>query len=55
MMDFELKLEKPDTSRAWKSALTMGLAYFFGTCSGSLPPHRPPPQELTHLQADSFP
>ena len=30
MMDFELQLEKPNTSRAWISALTMGLAYFIG-------------------------
>lgn len=30
MMDFELKLEEPDVSRAWISALTMGLSYFIG-------------------------
>lgn len=30
MMDFELRLEKPATSRAWISALTMGLSYFIG-------------------------
>lgn len=30
MMDFELKLEKPNVSRAWISAATMGLAYFIG-------------------------
>ncbi|RDL40168.1 uncharacterized protein BP5553_00147 [Venustampulla echinocandica] len=30
MMDFELKLEKPNISRAWISAATMGLAYFIG-------------------------
>lgn len=30
MMDFELKLEKPNVSRAWISAATMGLAYFVG-------------------------
>ncbi|PMD47088.1 DUF125-domain-containing protein [Hyaloscypha variabilis F] len=30
MMDFELKLEKPKVSRAWISAVTMGLAYFIG-------------------------
>jgi vacuolar iron transporter family protein len=30
MMDFELKLEKPNVGRAWISALTMGLSYFFG-------------------------
>ncbi|KAF3761399.1 DUF125-domain-containing protein, partial [Cryphonectria parasitica EP155] len=30
MMDFELQLQEPDTSAAWKSAATMGLAYFVG-------------------------
>ncbi|KAK7987102.1 VIT family-domain-containing protein [Apiospora saccharicola] len=30
MMDFELKLEKPDPNRAWISAVTMGLSYFIG-------------------------
>ncbi|KAK8017038.1 hypothetical protein PG993_015227 [Apiospora rasikravindrae] len=30
MMDFELRLEKPDANRAWISALTMGLSYFVG-------------------------
>jgi len=30
MMTFELKLEKPDTSRAWISAATMGASYFIG-------------------------
>lgn len=30
MMDFELKLEKPNISRAWISAATMGAAYFIG-------------------------
>jgi VIT1/CCC1 family predicted Fe2+/Mn2+ transporter len=30
MMDFELKLEKPEVSRAWISAVTMGLSYFIG-------------------------
>jgi len=30
MMDFELKLAKPNVSRAWISAATMGLAYFIG-------------------------
>jgi vacuolar iron transporter family protein len=30
MMDFELKLEKPETSDAWYSALAMGLSYFLG-------------------------
>jgi predicted membrane protein (TIGR00267 family) len=30
MMDFELKLEKPNRSTAWISALVMGLSYFLG-------------------------
>ena len=30
MMDFELKLEKPNVNRAWISAATMGIAYFIG-------------------------
>jgi predicted membrane protein (TIGR00267 family) len=30
MMDFELKLEKPNVSRAWISAATMGSSYFIG-------------------------
>lgn len=30
MMDFELKLEKPNVSRAWISGLTMGISYFIG-------------------------
>lgn len=30
MMDFELKLEKPNVSRAWISAATMGASYFMG-------------------------
>jgi len=30
MMRFELGLEKPDPSRAWKSALTIALAYIVG-------------------------
>ncbi len=30
MMDFELKLDKPNVSRAWISAATMGAAYFIG-------------------------
>ncbi|KAI9716628.1 MAG: hypothetical protein M1828_007606 [Chrysothrix sp. TS-e1954] len=30
MMDFVLKLEKPNVSRAWISAGTMGAAYFIG-------------------------
>jgi predicted membrane protein (TIGR00267 family) len=29
-MDFELKLEKPNVSRAWISAATMGMSYFIG-------------------------
>lgn len=29
-MDFELKLEKPNYSRAWISAATMGSSYFVG-------------------------
>jgi len=36
MMDFELKLEKPNVSRAWISAATMGLAYFIGRLSSCL-------------------
>lgn len=30
MMDFELQLQEPDTTAAWKSAATMGLSYFVG-------------------------
>lgn len=30
MMDFELKMEKPDINRVWISALTLGLSYFIG-------------------------
>lgn len=30
MMDFELKLEKPATSRRWIAALSMGLSYLLG-------------------------
>lgn len=30
MMDFELRLEKPNVSRAWISAATMGFSYFIG-------------------------
>ena len=33
MMDFELKLEKPNVSRAWISAATMGASYFIGEWS----------------------
>ena len=32
LMDFELKIEKPNVSRAWISAGTMGLSYFIGVC-----------------------
>ena len=35
MMDFELKLEKPNVSRAWISAGTMGAAYFIGVSPGT--------------------
>jgi hypothetical protein len=35
MMDFELKLEKPNVSRAWISAATIGAAYFIGILSTS--------------------
>lgn len=30
MMDFELRLSKPNISRAWISAATMGISYFLG-------------------------
>lgn len=30
MMDFELRLEKPNVSRAWISGATMGMSYFVG-------------------------
>lgn len=30
MMDFKLKTEEPDPSRAWISAGVMGMAYFLG-------------------------
>jgi hypothetical protein len=30
MMDFELKLEKPNISQGWISAATMGISYFIG-------------------------
>lgn len=33
MMDFELKLEKPNVSQAWISAATMGISYFVGMSS----------------------
>lgn len=42
MMDFELKLEKPNVSRAWISAATMGAAYFVGVPPPFLPPAPPP-------------
>jgi hypothetical protein len=34
-MNFELRLEKPNVSRAWISAGTMGLAYFIGKTNSS--------------------
>ncbi|RHZ59370.1 hypothetical protein Glove_364g29 [Diversispora epigaea] len=37
MMKFELNLEKPDPSRAWKSAFTIGISYFLGGCVPLLP------------------
>ncbi|KAK7518978.1 Ccc1 family [Phyllosticta citriasiana] len=37
MMDFELKLEKPALSRAWISALVMGISYFLGGLVPMLP------------------
>lgn len=37
MMDFELKLDKPNVSRAWISAATMGMAYFIGQYSPTNP------------------
>jgi predicted membrane protein (TIGR00267 family) len=37
MMDFELKLEKPDTSKCWISALVMGMSYFVGGLIPMLP------------------
>jgi len=37
MMDFELRLEKPGGSRAWISALTMGMSYFVGGLVPMLP------------------
>jgi vacuolar iron transporter family protein len=30
MMDFKLKIEEPDPSRAWISAAAMGISYFLG-------------------------
>lgn len=36
-MDFELKLQRPRTSHAWLSALSMGLAYFFGGLTPMIP------------------
>ena len=38
MMDFELKIEEPNVSRAWISAGTMGISYFIGMdiCSAIL-------------------
>ncbi|CAG8435827.1 6879_t:CDS:10 [Diversispora eburnea] len=37
MMKFELNLEKPDPSRAWKSAFTIGISYLLGGCVPLLP------------------
>ncbi|KAK3944399.1 VIT family-domain-containing protein [Diplogelasinospora grovesii] len=37
MMDFELRLPEPDVSRAWISALTMGMSYFVGGLVPMLP------------------
>jgi predicted membrane protein (TIGR00267 family) len=37
MMDFEFKLQKPRKSQAWMSALSMGLAYFFGGLMPMIP------------------
>lgn len=37
MMDFELQLPEPDTTAAWKSAITMGLSYFVGGLVPMLP------------------
>ena len=36
MMAFELRLEKPKTSRNWISALVMGSSYFIGQCTTSM-------------------
>ncbi|GIJ99646.1 hypothetical protein Aspvir_003647 [Aspergillus viridinutans] len=36
MMDFELKLEKPNVSQAWISAATMGISYFIGAIIPSI-------------------
>jgi predicted membrane protein (TIGR00267 family) len=37
MMDFELKLARPKTSRRWISALSMGLSYLLGGLVPMLP------------------
>jgi predicted membrane protein (TIGR00267 family) len=37
MMDFELRLDKPNVSRAWVSAATMGVSYFLGGLVPMLP------------------
>lgn len=47
MMTFELKLEKPNVSRAWISAATMGVAYFVGMSPHSLRPGPPPSSRPT--------
>lgn len=53
MMDFELKLQKPNVSRAWISAATMGAAYFIGM--SDLVPLRPSlPDTQVRLVADSY-
>ncbi|KFH43150.1 Vacuolar iron transporter-like protein [Hapsidospora chrysogenum ATCC 11550] len=40
MMDFELKLERPLPSQPFRSALTMGMAYFIGQYTWTLASHR---------------
>lgn len=47
MMNFELRLEKPNVSRAWISAGTMGLAYFIGKTNSS---EITPPLSPTNFQ-----
>ncbi|KAL5598312.1 hypothetical protein BROUX41_003629 [Berkeleyomyces rouxiae] len=37
MMDYELKMSRPDASRAWLSGLTMGFSYFVGGLIPMLP------------------
>ena len=50
MMDFELRLQKPNVSRAWISAATMGIAYFIGIRSFLLFNH---PQAYSPRWSDS--